>query len=625
MRLPCTHSPARSSANRALTDKPMMETLGIILARAGSKGLPGKCMRPLLGRPLIDYTFDHALASRRLDAVVFTSDCEPAKMLARQRGIEVVDRPADLATDSARVDAAARHAVQTWERRHAPRVDQVVLLYGNIPIRTETAIDSAIALLLETGADSVRTVAPVGKMHPDWLHRLEGDRMRQFRTNSIYRRQDLEPLFYHDGAVVVVTRRALFDLALRRPDDAQAFLGEDRRSLVQNATDAVDVDEPGDLYAAEAALRTRAASPAPLPAADARDDRPGEPNRLAAPEQLHATSRATYVIAEAGINHDGHLDKALALIDAAANAGADAVKFQMFQAADLTTADAAQAEYQKACSPAASQRQMLSALELGDEAWPVLVRRCHERGIDFLATPFGPAEVERLAALGAKAIKVASTDLTNTRMLDAALATALPVLLSTGASLEGEIDGAVERFRRAGAMDRLTLMHCVSCYPTPLEAANLRRIVALRGRYGVSTGFSDHTLSTWTGSWAAALGAVVIEKHLTLDRSAGGPDHAMSLCPEKLREYVARIREVEAALGTGRIDMHEAEQDVRRVARRSIVAARDLPAGAVLTASALALKRPGTGLPADALDALTHRRLRVPVSADTVLTWDMVE
>ncbi len=603
----------------------MMETLGVILARAGSKGLPGKCMRPLLGRPLIDYTFDHALASRRLDAIVFTSDCEPAKLLARQRGIEVVDRPAELATDSARVDDAARHALQAWEGRHARRVDQVVLLYGNIPIRTETAIDQAIALLLESGADSVRTVAPVGKMHPDWLHRLEGDRMRQFRPNSIYRRQDLEPLYCHDGAVVVVTRRALFDFALRRPDDAQAFLGEDRRALLQNAGDSVDVDEPGDLYAAEAALRVQGFSPASRPAAHASDDRLVPKPRHTATGRLDASSRATYVIAEAGVNHDGQLDKALALIDAAADAGANAVKFQMFRAADLSTAAAAQAEYQKACAPAASQRQMLNALELRDEAWPVLVRRCHERGIAFLATPFGSAEVERLAALGARAIKIASTDITNARLLDAAFATRLPVVLSTGASLEAEIDGAVERFRQTGAMDRLTLMHCVSCYPTPLEAANLRRIVALRDRYGVSTGFSDHTLSVWTGSWAAALGAVVIEKHLTLDRSAGGPDHAMSLCPEKLREYVARIREAETALGTGRIDMHETEQDVRRVARRSIVAARDLPAGTVLTASALALKRPGTGLSPDALEALTHRRLRVPVAADTALTWDMVE
>lgn len=241
----------------AVTDnEPMENILGIILARAGSKGLPGKCVRELMGRPLIEYTFDHALAGRHLSNVVISTDCEPAKRLARKRGIEVIDRPTDLATDTATVDASARHAVEVWENRHSNRVHAVVLLYGNIPIRAAGAIDRAIELLTESGADSVRTVAPVSKLHPDWLHRLDGNRMSQYRPNSTYRRQDLEPLYYHDGAVVVVTRNALFE-ACKTPDDGQAFLGRDRRALIQRSDDAVDVDEPIDLLIAEAMLRHR--------------------------------------------------------------------------------------------------------------------------------------------------------------------------------------------------------------------------------------------------------------------------------------------------------------------------------------------------------------------------------
>ena len=231
-----------------------MNALGIILARAGSKGLPGKCMRPLLGRPLIEFTFDHVAASQRLTAALLTTDAEPAKALARAAGIDVVDRPAELATDTATVDDAARHAVDWWESTHARHADLVVLLYGNIPIRAAGLIDRAIEQLITTGADSVRSVAPVGKHHPDWLHRLDGDRMTQFRPNSIYRRQDLEPLYCHDGAVAAVTREALF-AATRTPDDHQAFLGKDRRALVQRAEDAVDIDDPVDLYVAEAILR----------------------------------------------------------------------------------------------------------------------------------------------------------------------------------------------------------------------------------------------------------------------------------------------------------------------------------------------------------------------------------
>ncbi len=233
--------------------------LGIILARAGSKGLPGKCTRELLGRPLIEYTFDHARASRRLAGIVLTTDSEPAKKLARQVGIDIVDRPAELASDTATVDAAARHAVVTWEKTHSKKVDAIVLLYGNIPIRADGLIDRAIDHLAETKADSVRSVAPVSKQHPDWIHRLKGDRMVQFRKNGIYRRQDLEPLYYHDGAVAVVTRAALFD-AEKAPHDGQAFLGADRRAIIQKPEDSVDIDEALDLYLAEAVLRSRAKS-----------------------------------------------------------------------------------------------------------------------------------------------------------------------------------------------------------------------------------------------------------------------------------------------------------------------------------------------------------------------------
>ena len=233
-----------------------MISLGVILARAGSKGLRDKCMRPLLGRPLIDYTFDHALASERLTATVLTTDSLLAQQLAASRGIEVVERPPELATDLATVDSAARHAVETWERRHQRTIDAVVFLYGNIPVRAADAIDRALAHLESSGGSSVRTVAPVGKHHPDWLHRLDGDRLVQFRINSIYRRQDLEPLYFHDGAVVAVTRKSLFD-ALLQPDDPHAFFGPDRRAIVQRAEDAVDVDELMDLYVAEAVLRAQ--------------------------------------------------------------------------------------------------------------------------------------------------------------------------------------------------------------------------------------------------------------------------------------------------------------------------------------------------------------------------------
>lgn len=240
-----------------------MNVLAVILARAGSKGLPDKCVLPLGGRPVIAYTMDQALAAQRVGGIVLTTDSEPAKHIARQRNIRVVNRPAELAADTARVDDAARHAIIEVETHIGVPTDAVVLLYGNVPVRAEGVIDRAIDHLFDTGADSVRTVAPIGRHHPDWVHHLDDDRLRQYRPNSHYRRQDLEPLYYHDGAVAAVRRSSLFsDHALADP---QGFWGRDCRALVQDPIDTVDIDELADLYFAEALLRLRMSSQQPRP------------------------------------------------------------------------------------------------------------------------------------------------------------------------------------------------------------------------------------------------------------------------------------------------------------------------------------------------------------------------
>ncbi len=606
------------------------------MARAGSKGLPGKCMRELLGRPVIAYTFEHARASKLLTDVVFSTDSEPAKAIAREAGIEVVDRPAELASDTATVDAAARHAVEEWERRHAERtplgpplvrgearrVDAVALLYGNIPIRAEGLIDRAIEHLVRTGADSVRSVAPVSKQHPDWVHRLDGDHMVQFRANSIYRRQDLESLYYHDGAIAVVTRAALFG-ALETPDDHQSFLGRDRRAIVCRAEDAVDIDGPVDLLLAEAVLRGKQSARGPV---DCRlsivDCRLGNDEGLRIAEHSIKAGGRTFIVAEAGVNHNGSVETALQMVDAAADA--DAIKFQMFRATELTTVDAPTAAYQRQRCGEESQQAMLSKLELTLDDFRRIRRRCEERSILFLATPFSTADVARVIEFGVAAIKIASTDLTNGPLLDAAMATGLPLIVSTGAATEEEIGASVDRLVRGGASQRLILLHCVSCYPTPIEAANLRAIAALQREFGVPVGLSDHTTSAETGGWAVAAGACVLEKHFTLDRTAAGPDQAMSLTPPELAEYVRQVRAVEAALGDGTVGMTQIEEEVRVAARKSVVSAVAIRAGTRLARSMLTLKRPGTGIRPDELPMLVWRHAATDIPSDTLLSWEMV-
>lgn len=231
-----------------------MYTIAVILARAGSKGLPDKCVLPLCGRPMIAYTIGHARAAKRVNDIVLTTDSPAAQTIGRSQGIRVVQRPAELATDTARVDDSVRHAVGWYEEAAGRMIDAVVILYGNIPVRAPGSIDRCIECLERTGCDSVRTVAPVTKQHPDWIHRLEVDRLVQFRPNSIHRRQDLEPLYYHDGAVIAVARRSLFGTGIA--EDPHAFFGKDRRAVVQREDDAVDIDTRADFLRAEALLRT---------------------------------------------------------------------------------------------------------------------------------------------------------------------------------------------------------------------------------------------------------------------------------------------------------------------------------------------------------------------------------
>ncbi len=333
---------------------------------------------------------------------------------------------------------------------------------------------------------------------------------------------------------------------------------------------------------------------------------------------------SAFVVAEAGVNHNGDVTAALRLVDLAADAGADAVKFQMFRAEELVTASAPTAEYQQQRCGQSSQRAMLAELELSQADFVKIRERCDARSILFLATPFSEGDVARLCELGVEAMKIASTDLTNTVLLDAAAATGVPMILSTGASTADEIRASVDHLRRQGMARRLVLLHCVSCYPTPVSALNLRAIASLRDGFRIPCGLSDHSLSTKAGGWAVSAGACVLEKHFTLDPTARGPDHAMSLDATRLGEYIATVREAEKALGRGELGMTEIERDVRKVARKSVVSARVISAGTRITAEMLTLKRPGSGIPAGEFSRIVGRETAIDIAKDTILSWEMV-
>jgi N,N'-diacetyllegionaminate synthase len=309
----------------------------------------------------------------------------------------------------------------------------------------------------------------------------------------------------------------------------------------------------------------------------------------------------TIIIAEAGVNHNGDPRLAFQLVEAAAQAGADVVKFQTFTAAELATEAAPKADYQTRNDGAGNQRQMLRRLELSPSQHRKLAAHCRNCGIDFLSTAFGIPELELLLDLGIGAIKVPSGEITHRPLLevmaDAAASRNLPVFLSTGMSTLGEVEAALEIFLEAGvAREAVTLMHCLSAYPAPEEQINLRAMISLGAAFSCPVGYSDHTLGLTAPVAAVALGAVVIEKHLTLDVHLPGPDHRASLEPEPFAAMVAAIRSCECMLGDGLKQPQPAEQNTRQVARRSLRAARFIPAGQPFRPDDLICQRPADGI-----------------------------
>ena len=332
-----------------------------------------------------------------------------------------------------------------------------------------------------------------------------------------------------------------------------------------------------------------------------------------------------FVIAEAGVNHNGDLGLATQLIDVAISAGANAVKFQTFNAEAIAATDAPKADYQLATTmPGQSQLEMLRKLELSRDAHFTLKAYCDEQGITFLSTPFDQPSVDLLEVLGVPAYKVSSGDLTNLPLIDHVSRKGKPIIISTGMSTLEEVGTAVKTAQNAGC-NELILLHCVSNYPATPDEVNLRAMRTMEQEFGVSVGFSDHTKGIAISLAAVALGAVIIEKHFTLDRNLPGPDHQASLEPMELATLVKDIRSVEHSLGDGRKKPTLAELETAKVARRSIMAGTSLKAGTVLQRDLLVLKRPGTGLPPSMVDSLIGRRIRIDIPAGTMIKLEMLD
>lgn len=339
-----------------------------------------------------------------------------------------------------------------------------------------------------------------------------------------------------------------------------------------------------------------------------------------APGRRIGDGQPCFVIAEIASNHDQDFAVATALIDAAADAGVDAVKVQTFRAASHFSRRAPGFSYLDNAPPF----ELIKSLEI-DRSWHApLKRHCESRNLVFLSSPCDVEAIDELHALGTPAFKVASFDLTDLELIRHMARTGRPIILSTGLADWMDIQRAVDACRREGN-ERIVLLQCTALYPAPASLANLRAIATMRRAFGVLTGYSDHTEGDHVSLAAVASGAVIVEKHFTLDRNAPGPDHPFAIEPRELTLMMQRLRDVEAAMGDGaKTGPRPAEQEMFLKGRRSLHAGCRIAAGDVITASMVICKRPGLGIPPHLLEVVVGRVARTDIEADQWITWDMI-
>jgi N,N'-diacetyllegionaminate synthase len=336
-------------------------------------------------------------------------------------------------------------------------------------------------------------------------------------------------------------------------------------------------------------------------------------------DKLIAEGQPCFIIAEAGVNHNGDLKLAKKLVDIAAEAGADAVKFQTFKTESIVTVAAEKAAYQQDTTGGGTQYEMLKKLELGERDFRELANYTKNRGIIFLSTAFDTGSVDSLARLGVPAFKIPSGEINNFPLLKYIACQKKPVILSTGMSVMAEVAEAVKFLKKEGAAD-IILLHCVTSYPAKVEDTNLKVMESMRRRFRLPVGLSDHTAGIYVPVAAVALGACIIEKHFTIDKNMPGPDHRASLEPAELKEMVRAIKDIDKAMGDGLKRPTETEEANKQVARRSLVAKTDIPAGTVITGEMLDIKRPGTGIEPKNINKVIGKKAAETIKSGEVLT-----
>ena len=576
-----------------------MHVLIVIPARGGSKGLPGKNLQRVGGVSLVGRAVyaarEFAQSLGHESTILVDTDSSEIAGEGIAWGAQVPFlRPATLAGDATPTADNVLHAA-TRLAEQGKAADVIVLLQPTSPLRTADDIRQCWqAFDASTSPSVISTVIPD---HPPALAmRTSADGLLSWAgdgPSADVRRQAFAPVVYPSGAVYIISRALL--------EQKHSFIIPGVTRAVALPTErAIDIDTAADLAVASALALAAPVKGFTLGDFAFRRDR-------------------CFIIAEAGVNHNGDVGLAHKLVDVAADAGVDCVKFQTFEPTLLVSAAARKAAYQVVNTGAdGDQMAMLQSLVLPPAAHREIMDHARERGLVFLSTPFDERSADLLEELDVPAFKIPSGEITNHRLLRHLARKGRPLLMSSGMATMAEMASAVLQIRATSEVP-LALFHCVTNYPASPEDCNLRAMDSMRALFGVPVGWSDHTMGLDISLAAAAQGAEVIEKHFTLDREMDGPDHKASLEPEELAALVRGIRDISAAAGDGIKRPTAAELAIIPAARKSLHSTRDLAPGDVIQASDLVPLRPGTGMSPASEPAVLGRRVTRPVAAGTLL------
>lgn len=544
-----------------------MIPLFLVPARGGSRRLPNKNTELMGGIPLIGHAIRRARTAARIlgierPLVVCSTDDEVIARVARDWGGAVpFMRPPTLATDDSSSFDVAIHALEALEAE-GMTLDLLILVQPTSPLQTADDIVRTVRTQQSAG-DSAATVTLLH--HAGVAFRLADDVL----LTSGEPGQALGEAVVLNGGCYAITPSEL--------RETSTFVTAGRtRGVVTEPSHSIDIDEPSDLQLARAMMESR-------------------PTRVVSIGDRPLDGQRCFVIAEVGVNHNGDLRIAQELVTAAAAAGADAVKFQSFSPTAIASSSAPLADYQRDAGETGDQRSMLERLALTPKDHATIQQLATSLGILFFSTPFDAAAARMLDELDVPAFKVGSGELTNIPLLEEIAAYGRPMLISTGMATMREVAGAVDAVEATGVRD-IALLHCVSNYPADPGDSNLKAMAAMRAAFGYPTGWSDHMADWATAVAAVAMGASLLEKHITLDRRMPGPDHAASIEPDDFAAMVRAIRAVERARGSGVKVPVAAEISTAAVARRSLHWAASLGKGTVVHPEHLVALRPGTGL-----------------------------